>query len=281
MRQQRTLAKELTIRGTAIHQGGDAVIRLKPSESNSGIVFVTQDGKTIPALWNYVTQTNYQTTLSQGNHSISLVEHLMAALAGCGIDNVSIECDGAEIPIMDGSSLPFVKHIHEAGIVSLDEACRHIKVDKEISVSDGDSTITLSPFDDGFVVDYVIDFAHPLIGRQQFSYRHDDDSFARDIAAARTFGMYEEWDYLKSQGLANGASFENSIVLNKDSVMNSNGLRFDDEFVRHKILDCVGDMYLGGARMAAHVRVHKGGHGLHRAALAALFADDDAWSWQA
>ena len=270
----------MTIHGTAIHQGGDTAIRLKPSESNSGIVFVTQDGKTIPALWNNVTQTNYQTTLSKDGHSISLVEHLMAALAGCGIDNVSIECDGAEIPIMDGSSKPFVKHIQEAGIVSLDEQCRHIKVEKEVCVKDCDSTITLSPCD-GFVVDYVIEFAHPLIGRQRFSYHHDDDAFARDIAAARTFGMYEEWDYLKSQGLANGASFENSIVLNKDSVMNSNGLRFDDEFVRHKILDCVGDMYLGGARMAAHVRVHKGGHGLHRAALAALFADDDSWSWQA
>ena len=280
MRQQRTLATEVTIQGTAIHQGGDTVIRLKPSESDSGIVFVTQDGKTIPALWNYVTQTNYQTTLSQANHSISLVEHLMAALAGCGIDNVSIECDGTEIPIMDGSALPFVKQIREAGIVSLDEACRHIKVDKEISVSDGDSTISLSPCDDGFIVDYVIDFSHPLIGRQQFSYRHDDDAFVDNIAPARTFGMYEEWDYLKSQGLANGASFENSIVLNKDSVMNSNGLRFDDEFVRHKVLDCVGDLHLGGAPMVARVQVHKGGHGLHRAALAALFADDSAWSWQ-
>jgi UDP-3-O-[3-hydroxymyristoyl] N-acetylglucosamine deacetylase len=210
--------------------------------------------------------------------TVSTVEHLMAALAGAGIDNAVIELDGREIPIMDGSSAPFLFLIECAGIVEQDAARRAIKVLKEVSVAEDGASAALLP-DHGFSMSFEIDFDHPLIRRQDACLVFDWDTFKTELSRARTFGLLDELDGLRAAGFARGGSLDNAVVVSHNRILNVGGLRYADEFVRHKLLDAYGDLYLAGAPMLGSFRGVRSGHSHTRRLLAALFADNDAWCY--
>ena len=217
--------------------------------------------------------------LSNGEgNTVGTVEHLMAALAGAAVDNAIIELDGREVPIMDGSSAPFLFLIECAGIVEQDAARRAIKVLKEVSVTEEGATAALLP-DHGFSMSFEIDFDNPLIRRQDICLMFDADTFKTELSRARTFGLLDELDRLRAAGLARGGSLDNAVVVGRDHVLNVGGLRYADEFVRHKLLDAFGDLYLAGGPLLGSFRGVRSGHAHTRRLLAALFADDEAWCY--
>ena len=256
---------------------------LHPADAQTGIIFQRTDigGETgtIVASWQNVVDTRMATTLGNADGArVATVEHLMAALAGCGIDNALVEIDGPEAPVMDGSSAPFVFLVECAG-VRLQEAPRlAIRIDKPIMVGDDRKFISLRP-DEAFSVSFEIDFADSPMAQQQLSLRLVNGAFKTDIARARTFGFAHEVDALREAGLARGGSLDNAVVINGNKVLNGDGLRYSDEFVRHKILDCVGDLYLAGAPIIGTVDALRSGHALNNSLLKALFKDRDAWSY--
>ncbi|HYE01036.1 MAG TPA: UDP-3-O-acyl-N-acetylglucosamine deacetylase, partial [Alphaproteobacteria bacterium] len=209
---------------------------------------------------------------------VSTIEHLMAALAGCGVDNAVVTVDAPEVPIMDGSSAPFVFLIECAGMAAQDEPRQVIEVLKRVEVRDGDRIASLAPSRD-FRLSFEIDFASGAVRRQAWELRLRDGAFKSELARARTFGFLHEVEHLRSIGLAQGGSLDNAIVISGDRVLNEGGLRFRDEFVRHKILDAVGDLYCAGAPIRGHYHGHKAGHGITNLLLRALFADESAWRW--
>jgi len=251
---------------------------LRPAAPETGIVFHRLDaGADIPALWTNTVNATLCTMLSNGEGlEIKTVEHLMAALAGCGVDNAIVELDAAEVPAMDGSAAPFVALIDRCGIVAQDAPRRAIKVLKPVEVAAGSARVALLP-DQGFSMSFEIEFENPLIRSQEMAVTFEPGVFRSELCRARSFGMLEDVERLRAAGLVQGGSLENAVVVSGDRVLNRGGLRYADEFVRHKMLDALGDLYLAGAPIIGHFRGSRSGHAHTRLLLAALFADRDAW----
>jgi UDP-3-O-[3-hydroxymyristoyl] N-acetylglucosamine deacetylase len=279
---QTTLASEVTLTGTGVHSGAPVSIALCPGDGDTGIRFLLcngpADGIEIAADQQQVTGVTLSTVLGDGNGAfIATVEHLLAALRGLGVDNCLIEIDSCEVPIMDGSAARFVEAIDEVGLTELDSPRRFLKVLKPISVEDGGAYGEIRPYN-GFHLDVEIEFDTPLIGNQRIEIDVNPGSFRRDLARARTFGFMKDVERLWAAGLALGASLENTVAIGDDRIINREGLRFSDEFVRHKALDAVGDLALAGASILGSFRSKRGGHRLNTLVLKALFADADAWT---
>jgi len=277
---QRTLKTRIGSRGVGLHSGQKVTMRLLPAAPDTGIVFRRTDaGAEIPATWVNTIESPRCTVLSNGEGiTVGTVEHLMAALAGAEIDNVIVELDGPEVPIMDGSSAPFLFLIECAGLIEQDAARRAIKVLKPVSVSKEGATATLSP-DHGFSMSFEISFANPLIRRQDICVVFDAATFKAELSRARTFGLLDEVDRLRAAGFGRGGSLDNVVVVSGDHILNAGGLRYADEFVRHKLLDAFGDLYLAGGPIIGRFRGMRSGHAHTRHLLAALFADAEAWRY--
>lgn len=280
---QRTLKSPIRYVGVGLHSGQRVSMRVRPARANSGIRFVRKDVPVtqglIPARWHNVTDTRQSTVISN-EHGVSVrsVEHLIAALRGCEIDNAVIDVDGPEVPAMDGSSDPFVVLIERAGTTEQTAPRRAIQIHKPVTVCDGDKFALLMPNSAAkFTVE--IDFPSRAVGFQRYSAELVDGIFKLEVAPARTFGFSEQVNHLRAQGLALGGSLQNAIVVDGERVLNEEGLRFADEFVRHKLLDCIGDVALAGAPVMGHFFAHKPGHGLNNALMRQLFAQEDAWSY--
>jgi UDP-3-O-[3-hydroxymyristoyl] N-acetylglucosamine deacetylase len=282
---QTTLRDDVTVAGVGVHSGLPAAITLHPAEANTGIVFVRcgADGerdRELRASFRSVTATEFATVLGdKGGPAVSTTEHILAALHALGVDNALIEVDGPEIPIMDGSAAPFVAAIDQAGIVSLTASRRYIQVLKPVRVSKGESYGELRPYLRGLRIESEIDFDHPLIGRQRLAIDVEPNIFRRDLARARTFGFMSDVAKLWGAGYALGASFDNTVVVAEDRVLNPEGVRYADEFVRHKVVDAIGDLALSGAPLIGAYRTVRGGHKLNHAVLSALMADRSAWTY--
>lgn len=279
---QTTLGSEISLTGTGVHSGAPASIFLCPADGDTGIRFLLSNGHTdgteIVADQRWVTGVTLSTVLGDGNGAaVATVEHLLAALRGVGVDNALIEIDNSEVPIMDGSATRFVEAIDEVGLTELDSPRRYLKVLKPVRVEDGGAYGELTPHN-GFHLDVEIEFDTPLIGSQRIEIDLNPGSFRRELSRARTFGFMKDVERLWAAGLALGASLENTVAIGDDRVINREGLRFSDEFVRHKALDAVGDLALAGAPLLGSFRSYRGGHRLNALVLRALFADADAWT---
>ena len=281
---QRTLATAIGCVGTGLHSGARISLELQPAPAGSGIVFRRTDlGVDIPARFDHVGDTRLCTVLADPIDPairVGTVEHVMAALVACGIDNAVVAVDGAEVPVLDGSAAPFVFLLDCAGTVEQDAPTRMIEVLRPVRVVDGDSFAELRPVvSGGFEVAVSIDFAASAIGRQALTLRVTEQTFRRDLAEARTFAMAADIAGLQAAGLARGGSLQNAIVVDGGRVLNPGGLRMNEEFVRHKILDVVGDLALAGAPLKGRFVAHRPGHSLNNKLLHALFADRSAWTW--
>jgi UDP-3-O-[3-hydroxymyristoyl] N-acetylglucosamine deacetylase len=278
---QHTLKSEISLEGTGLHSGARVALTLRPAGPGEGIKFIRTDvagsDNVIPARWDLVVDTRLCTMIGNADGvSVGTIEHLMAALRGCAIDNAVIELNGPEVPVMDGSAAPFVELIDSAGMQAQQAPRRVIRVLREITVEEGDKFARLTP-DENSVFAGRIDFAHPSIGVQTREIKLLNGNFRHDIAGARTFGFLHEVETLRRNGLARGGSLENAIVLDDGGILNPGGLRHEDEFIRHKLLDAVGDLYLAGAPIIGAYDGHKAGHALNNALLRKLFATDGAW----
>jgi UDP-3-O-[3-hydroxymyristoyl] N-acetylglucosamine deacetylase len=280
---QHTLAQPITCDGISLHQGAHVRMTLHPAPEHFGIWFKRTDiahaeHALIKADVRHVTDTRLCTVLENAHGvRVSTVEHVMAALWGSGIDNVLIEIDGAEVPVMDGSSEPFMFLIECAGVVAQDAPRTMLRVLKSITVHEGGSSATIAPCEDGFMLDVDIAFAHHAIGVQRYSFDATETTFKQSLARARTFGFFHEVEAMRAAGLARGGSLHNAVVINEQGIMNQDGLRFHDECVRHKALDCIGDYFLTGVRFLAHVTTSRPGHSINNALMRALLAQPDAW----
>lgn len=280
---QHTILEPATLSGTGLHSGAETTLCLRPADAYQGITFIRKDvtdrDNVVPARWDTVIDTRLCTVIgNEAGVTVGTIEHLMAALRACGIDNIVIELDGPEVPIMDGSSAPFVELIQSTGLKTQTAPRRAIKIMKDVTLADGDKRVTLKPAV-GSRFRAEIDFAHPAIGRQSYEVEMLSDQFVTEIADARTFGFVHEVNALRAQGLALGGSLENAVVLDQTRVMNEDGLRYDDEFARHKVLDAVGDIYLAGAPIIGLYEAYKPGHALNNQILRQLFATPDAWTY--
>jgi UDP-3-O-[3-hydroxymyristoyl] N-acetylglucosamine deacetylase len=280
---QTTLRDQVAVSGIGVHSGSRVTLTLSPADDNTGIVFqrVAADGsiaREIRADVRAVTATEFATVLGDASGPLcSTAEHLLAALRGLGVDNVMVEIDGPEVPILDGSAAPFVDAIDQAGLTARALPRRYIEVIKPVHVAKDGAFGELRPYAHGFRVEAEIEFDHPLIGRQALALDIEAETFRREIARARTFGFMKDVAKLWSAGYALGASFDNTLVITEDRVLNPEGLRYSDEFVRHKILDAIGDLALAGQPLLAAYRSVRGGHKLNHAVLSALMADRSAW----
>ncbi|MBT3396249.1 MAG: UDP-3-O-acyl-N-acetylglucosamine deacetylase [Alphaproteobacteria bacterium] len=278
---QRTLRNRISCTGIGLHSGLPVAMTLHPALPDTGIIFrrtdVAESESLVRANRESLSGSKLCTTVAnEFGTSVATIEHLMAALAGCAVDNVLIELDGAEVPIMDGSAEPFVLLLENAGMIEQDAPRQVVRVLKRIEVTDGVSSMVIEPNAD-FVIDFEINFENTMVSRQRRSYRDQDASFKDDIGKARTFGFAEDADALRSAGLALGGSLDNAVVVDGAEILNVGGLRYDDEFVRHKVLDCIGDMYLAGGPLMGKITAIRSGHALNHQLLVALFADPDAW----
>jgi UDP-3-O-[3-hydroxymyristoyl] N-acetylglucosamine deacetylase len=280
---QRTLKAPIGCVGVGLHSGQRVSLNFRPAPVDHGIVFRRTDlGVDIPARFDRVVDTRLSTVLglAHSDARIGTVEHVMAALAGCGIDNVVVEVDGPETPILDGSSAPYVFLLDCAGSVEQDAPRSIIEVRRPVRVSDGDAFVELrpgNPGSSGLDMALSIDFAAAAIGRQALSLRLTPESFRQELARARTFTLAEEIEQMRAAGLAQGGSLDNAVVVDQARVLNPAGLRMPDEFARHKLLDAVGDMALAGAPLHGRFIAHRSGHALNNRLLRALFADASAW----
>jgi len=278
---QCTVDRDIILSGIGVHSGAPASIIIHPAEANSGYNFyVNTGGKShhVPGDFRAVSNVTLCTVLgSPSGAVVATVEHLLSALRGLGIDNADIELDGPEVPIMDGSAEPFVDAIDEAGIRELDEPRRFIKVTRPVSVRENGASIDLFPYN-GFRLDVEIDFDTPLIGRQRLDIDLTPARLRKQICRARTFGFMKDVKQLWAAGRALGSSLENTVALGEDRILNPEGLRFSDEFVRHKALDAIGDLALAGAPILGYCRSYRAGHRLNSALLHALYANRDAWT---
>ena len=265
MIRQKTIRRSASIEGVGLHSGKTVRLTIHPAPAGRGIQFVRSDrpdAEPLPADVKHVVGTAFATTLGHDDFTVATVEHLMSALAGLGVDNATVELDADEVPILDGSAAPFAKLVREAGRRELAAARKYLVIDSPISVADGDKRATLYPSRE-FRVSYTIEFDHPVIRMQQFKLALQDGQYEREIAPARTFGFLHEVNMLKANGFAAGGSLDNAVVVGASSVLNSEGLRFPDEFVRHKVLDSIGDLYLLGMPILGHLVARKSGHDLN------------------
>lgn len=281
MIRQRTLKNVIRATGVGLHTGEKIRLVLRPAAPHTGIVFRRVDYAApvdIKAIADHVGATQLSTTLEQGGHRVATVEHLMAAFAGLGIDNAYVDVNAPEVPIMDGSASPFVFLIQSAGIAEQHVPKRFIRIKHPITVREGDKWLCLEPFD-GFRIRFAIDFDHPVIKQtaQMAEIDFSTASFVKEISRARTFGFVRDLEYLREQRLALGGSLDNAVVIDDYRILNAGGLRYDDEFVRHKILDAIGDLYLLGHSLMGQVSGYKSGHALNNQLARSLLANADAW----
>ena len=279
---QTTLRSQATVTGVGVHSGSPVSLTLGPAPLDAGFIFVRTGldhaDRAVPATAQSVIATEFATVLGDREGPlVSTAEHVLAALRGMGVDNATIEVDGPEVPIMDGSAAAFVAAIDQAGILTQSAPRRFIQVLKPVQVAIGGSFGELRPFAAGFRAEVEIDFANPVIGRQNFSFDLSPESFRREISRARTFGCMNDVARLWSAGFALGASFENSVVFDETRLLNAEGLRYSNECVRHKVLDVVGDLALAGLPLLGVYRSVRGGHKLNHAVLSAMMADRSAW----
>ena len=274
---QKTIAKPVSISGIGLHSGSNVSMKLFPADADYGIKFIRKDLKSnnlIEALWSNVSNTKLSTTISnKSGVSVSTIEHLMSALSGLHIDNVKIEIDGPEVPIMDGSSIKFVDLINSTTIKNLNKKRKILKIKKNIRVERDDSSVELKP-NNQFSIDFEIDFPSKLVSQQSCQLQLINGNYKTDIAYARTFGFEKDVDMLRSNGLALGGSLDNAVVVGESRILNSEGLRYKDEFVRHKILDSIGDLYLAGAPIKGYFFGNKSGHHLNNLLLRTLFSNE-------
>ena len=278
---QNTVANHVEIQGTGLHSGADTILRIHPAKVDNGIVFTRNDvsdrNNLVPALWDNVVDTKLCTVIgNKDGVSVGTIEHLMAALNALNITNAMIELDGPEVPIMDGSSEPFIQAIKKVGLQEQDAVQKAIKITKEIKYVEDDKVVTLTP-SEASDFEITIDFDHGSIGKQSYGLQLDGDSFANTISDARTFGFVHEVNHLRSLGLCLGGSLENAVVLDEKQILNPEGLRHDDEFARHKLLDAIGDIYLAGHRIVGRYNGYKAGHAVNNEVLKVLFANPDKW----
>ncbi|TBU78514.1 UDP-3-O-[3-hydroxymyristoyl] N-acetylglucosamine deacetylase [Pseudomonas daroniae] len=281
MIRQRTLKNIIRATGIGLHSGEKVYLTLKPAPVDTGIVFRRTDLNPVVEVVGYalnVGETTMSTTLVNGDVKVDTVEHLLSAMAGLGIDNAYVELSACEVPIMDGSAGPFVFLIQSAGLQEQDAPKKFIRITREVTVTDGDKRATFVPFE-GFKVSFEIDFDHPVFHdrTKTASVDFSSTSFVKEVSRARTFGFMRDIEFLRSQNLALGGSVDNAIVVDEFRVLNEDGLRYEDEFVRHKILDAIGDLYLLGNSLIGEFRGYKSGHGLNNRLLRALIAQPDAW----
>ncbi len=279
---QKTLKSGIHCSGIGLHSGAKISMALQPAECDTGITFrrtdVTGEASEIRALYSNVGDTRLCTTLTNEHGvSVATVEHLLAAMAGCEIDNAVVELDGPEVPIMDGSSEPFVFLIECAGVAEQAASRLAIEVLKPVTARIGDAVATIEP-SPSFSIQLDIAFDNSLIGEQELGIHVNSDIFKSEICRARTFGFIEDVQALRKAGLVQGGSLDNAIVVSGDEILNDGGLRYDDEFVRHKILDCIGDLYLAGGLLKGRFTGHRAGHQVNNMLLRALFADEEAWA---
>ena len=279
---QTTLRLPVNVTGIGVHSGQSATLTLNPADANTGIVFIRTGlegpDREISARPEAVIATDFATVLGDRlGPLVSTTEHVLAALRGMGVDNATVEVDGPEAPIMDGSAAPFVEAIDQAGIVELSASRRYIEVLKAVQVVAGQSSGEIKPYAHGFRAEIEIDFPNPMIGRQALSLDVTPQTFRKEVARARTFGCMADSEKLWKAGYARGASFENTIVMDDDRILNPEGLRYADEFVRHKLLDAVGDLAVAGLAILGAYRSVRPGHKLNNAVLRALMADRSAW----
>ncbi len=275
---QKTLARPVTVSGIGLHRGKMVTMTIFPGAANSGIRFVREDlpeRPQVPAHFSRVVNTERATTLGEGQAICSTVEHLLAALTGVGVDNALVQVEGPELPILDGSAAPFTELLLEAGLRSLPWPRAYLMIQRPVELKEGQKWMRVSP--GRFRISYSIDFPHPLIRRQRYSVSVGTESFRREIAPARTFGFLKEVQYLQSQGLALGGSLDNALVLDEAGLLNPGGLRFPEEFVRHKILDAIGDLALLGVPLVGRVEVNRGSHDFHLRFIRRLIEERSAW----
>lgn len=283
MLKQRTLKSLIKTTGVGLHSGAKVALTLRPAAPGTGIVFRRVDLEPVVELRADpfgVGDTRMASCLERDGAKVGTVEHLMSALAGLGIDNVYVDVDAAEIPIMDGSAAPFVFLLQSAGIEEQAAAKKFLRVKRTVEVKEGDKWARLEPYD-GFRLSFSIVFSHPAVDQTGTSVSIDfaEDSYIREVARARTFGFTQDVEALREQGLALGGSLDNAIVMDEYRVLNTDGLRYADEFVKHKVLDAVGDLYLAGHPLLAAFSAHKSGHAMNNRLLRALLADAEAWEF--
>ncbi len=283
MVKQRTLKTIVQATGVGLHTGEKVFLTLRPAAANSGIVFRRVDYPRpidIPAEAHSVHDTRLSTCLEANGARVATVEHLMSALAGLGIDNAIVELSSSELPIMDGSAGTFIFLIQSAGIIEQSAAKKFIRIKKTVEVKDGDKWVRFDPFE-GYKLSFTINFSHPVIANTKQSVTVDlgTQSYVKEVSRARTFGFMQEVEYMRSQGLGLGGSLDNAIVMDEYRVINPDGLRFEDEFVKHKMLDAIGDLYLLGHPLIGAFSGYKSGHALNNALCRALLADQSAWEF--
>jgi len=278
IRFQRTLKTDVHCNGIGLHTGAPVRITLKPAPAGTGIVFIRTDlgGAEVKAIAANTASTGYATSLCQGNVSVKTVEHLLAAFAGLNIDNVIVELDSEEVPIIDGSARPFVRLIAEVGIRTLEALQPVLKIIRPVFVREGNKQLAMWPAETTGI-SYFIDFNHPMLKEQSLQYQPTEEAFLREISDARTFGFMSDVKALQANGLAKGASLDNAVALGEDSVLNKDGLRYKDEFVRHKILDLIGDLSLLGMPVIGHIVAHKSGHALNAQMVSKLLSTPQSW----
>jgi UDP-3-O-[3-hydroxymyristoyl] N-acetylglucosamine deacetylase len=279
MHLQRTLKKEIICSSIGLHTGRKVNMRIKPAPADTGIVFIRldlPDSHPILAEYNNVSDTTLATSLGTDGVTVATVEHLLSAFSGMGVDNAVVELDSFEVPIMDGSALPFVKMLKEVGTHVQGKTKKLLVIKKAVSVREGDGSALLLPADE-FKITYGIDFKHVAIGKQSYNMTFSDEKYEKEICAARTFGFLSEVEYMQAKGLALGGSLKNAIVLDDNKIINKEGLRFPDEFVKHKILDAIGDLFLLGMPIIGHFVAHKSGHRLNNLLLKELMLKTDSW----
>ena len=278
-KRQTTISKQVKAAGIGLHSGKKVAVRIKPAPAGTGICFIRKDvdpTMIIPAKVAFVVDTSFATTIGASHATVGTIEHLMAAFAGLGIDNAVVEIEGPEVPAMDGSAAPFMALMLEAGIKKLDRVRKYMKIIEPVSIAHQGKSITLEPAT-SFSVSFEIDFEHRVIAKQKCELEINRDSFAEKIGIARTFGFLHEVEYMRSKGLALGGSLDNAVVVDETSVLNREGLRFSDEFVRHKILDLVGDLALLGMPIIGKVTAVRSGHSMHHALATMLLKKPQTW----
>lgn len=283
MIRQRTLKNVIRASGVGLHTGEKVLMTLRPAAPNTGVVFRRVDLASpvdIPVSAELVGDTRLCSTLDNGRASVATVEHLMSALAGLGVDNVYVDLDGPEVPIMDGSASSFVFLLQSAGIEAQNAAKKFVRIKKTVEVVEGDKRVRFEPFD-GFKISFTIDFKHPVFEKsgQEITLDFANTSYIKEVSRARTFGFMQEVEWLRANGLALGGSLDNAIVMDEFRVLNSDGLRYEDEFVKHKVLDAIGDLYLLGHPIIGAFYAHKSGHALNNRLLRTLLQDQSAWEY--
>jgi UDP-3-O-[3-hydroxymyristoyl] N-acetylglucosamine deacetylase len=277
LRREHTIRTPVECRGVGLHSGAPVQLRILPARAGSGVVFrrVDLDGFEVEAVSRNVARVSYATSLMKKGVFISTTEHLLSAFIGCGIDNAIVELDNLELPILDGSAWPFVEAIRKAGIRKQRRPRTYLRIRRELELREGDKFIAVYPAD-SYSVAYTINFPHPLIGKETFGVDLSDGNYLREIAPARTFGSRQDEQALRNMGLIRGASPENCVVLTREGLENP-PLRFDDEFVRHKILDLIGDLALVGKQILGNVVADRAGHAMHTALVSRLLRDRTLW----